>query len=47
MPTERTRSRASTTSRAAIIEMLKADHKKVKKAFREFEKLDPEEDSEQ
>lgn len=29
-----------------IIEMLKADHKKVKKAFKDFEKLDPQEDPE-
>jgi hypothetical protein len=47
MPTERTGSRAPTSGRAAIIEMLKADHKKVKKAFRDFEKLDPQEDTEQ
>ncbi len=44
MPTQRTTSRASTGARAFIIEMLKADHKKVKKAFRDFEKLDPQED---
>jgi len=47
MPTERTASRAATSGRSAIIDMLKADHKKVRKAFRDFEKLDPEEDSEQ
>jgi hypothetical protein len=47
MPSERTTSRSSSSSRAAIIEMLKADHKKVKKAFRDFEKLDPQEDSEE
>jgi len=47
MPTERTSSRTAHTGRAAIIEMLKADHKKVKKAFGDFEKLDAQEDSEQ
>jgi hemerythrin superfamily protein len=48
MPTERTSSRAAGKGgRASIIGMLKADHKKVKKAFRDFEKLDPQQDPEQ
>lgn len=34
------------TAKSQIIEMLKADHKKVKKAFKDFEKLDLEQDSE-
>jgi hemerythrin superfamily protein len=47
MPTERTGTRAASSGRAAIIEMLKADHKKVREAFRDFEKLDPQAHSEQ
>jgi hemerythrin superfamily protein len=47
MPTERTSTRSATGDRAAIIDMLEADHKKVKKAFRDFEKLDPQADSAQ
>lgn len=42
----RTSSRAGSTARNEIIAMLKDDHKRVKKAFREFEKLDPHEDPE-
>jgi hypothetical protein len=45
MPASSTRtSTSSTSSKNQIIEMLKADHKKVKKAFKDFEKLDPQED---
>jgi len=44
-----TRSGSGTARSAAktqIITMLKGDHKKVKKAFKDFEKLDPQEDPE-
>lgn len=34
----------ATTARDAVLEMLKEDHKRVKKAFRDFEKLDVVED---
>ena len=48
MPTtSRNGSRSGTTARNEIIEMLKDDHKRAKKAFREFEKLDPEQDPEE
>ncbi len=48
MPATSTASRGSSASaRNEAIEMLKADHKRVKKAFRDFEKLDPNEDAEQ
>ncbi|WP_280156217.1 hemerythrin domain-containing protein [Piscinibacter sp. XHJ-5] len=33
-------------AKSQIVAMLKADHKKVKKAFKDFEKLDPQEDPE-
>lgn len=42
-----TSSRAGTSARNEIIAMLKADHRKVKKAFKDFAKLDPEQDAEQ
>jgi len=45
-PRSRTSSRAGTTARTEIIAMLKDDHKRAKKAFRDFEKLDPHEDPE-
>lgn len=38
------RTGAGSTARNEIIAMLKDDHKQVKKAFRDFEKLDPHED---
>lgn len=41
-----THSRAGGAARNQIIAMLKADHKKVKKAFKDFEKMDPQEDAE-
>ena len=48
MPTtSRNGSRSGTTARNEIIEMLKEDHKRAKKAFREFEKLDPEQNPEE
>jgi hemerythrin superfamily protein len=52
MPNRNTATRsASTTSRSSAknqaIQMLKADHKKVKKAFKDFEKLDAQEDAEE
>ena len=47
MPTPaRTGNRSGTSARNEIIEMLKEDHKRAKKAFREFEKLDSEQNAE-
>lgn len=43
----RAASRAESSARSEIIAMLKEDHKRAKKAFRQFEKLDPHEDAEQ
>lgn len=40
------RGRGASPARTAIIEMLKDDHKRVKKAFRDFERLDLEKDPE-
>lgn len=37
----------ATGAKGKIVAMLKADHKKAKKAFKDFEKLDPQEDPEQ
>ena len=45
-PATTSRSRAGSAARTAIVTMLKEDHKRVKKAFRAFEKLNPEKDSE-
>ena len=44
MATSRTASRASTAARTQIISALKDDHKRVKKAYRDFQKLDVEDD---
>jgi hypothetical protein len=46
MPTT-SNSRAGTAAKNRIIAMLKADHKKVKKAFKDFEKMDPQEDAQE
>ena len=46
MPTSRSASRANSNARAEIIETLTADHKRVRKAFRDFGKMDAEEDPE-
>jgi hemerythrin-like domain-containing protein len=46
-PSNRAASRAESSARSEIIGMLKDDHKRAKKAFRQFEKLDPHEDAEQ
>jgi len=47
MATRNTSSRSSGSgSKNKITAMLKADHKKVRKAFKDFEKLDPQEDPE-
>lgn len=46
MATERSSSRARASARNEILTMLKDDHKRVRKAFRDFEKLDAEEDPE-
>lgn len=40
------RGRGGSPARSAIIEMLKEDHKRARKAFRDFERLDPEKDPE-
>jgi hypothetical protein len=45
MPTRSTVARGN-TGKNQVIAMLKADHKKVKKAFKDFEKLDLQEDTE-
>src|SRR5204862_1258164 len=44
MPTRSTSSRGGPAAKNKVIAMLKADHKKVKKAFKDFEKLDAQED---
>ncbi len=46
MPTSRAASRASSQARTAILAELKEDHKRVKKAYRDFQKLDAEADPE-
>lgn len=38
--------RSASSLRESVLEMLKDDHKRVKKAFRDFEKLDPHEEPE-
>jgi hemerythrin-like domain-containing protein len=43
---ERSHSRAESTAHREVIDMLKGDHKRVIKAFREFEKMNPHEDPE-
>lgn len=45
--TNRSNNRADSTARNIILTMLKDDHKRVKKAFRDFEKLDPHENAEE
>ncbi len=47
MATARNSSRASSNARNQILQELKEDHKRVKKAYREFEKLDPEQSPEE
>lgn len=42
--TSRQSSRANSDARDNILNMLKDDHKRAKKAFRDFEKLDPHDD---
>lgn len=46
MPSQRT-TRAATQARSQILDELKEDHKRVKKAYRQFQKLDVEEDAEE
>ena len=46
MPTSRTNNRAASNARNDILSQLKDDHKRVKKAYREFQKLDASEDQE-
>jgi hemerythrin superfamily protein len=40
MPTSRTASRAATSARSKVLNQLKDDHKRVKKVYRDFQKLD-------
>jgi hemerythrin superfamily protein len=40
----RSQSRSASAAREEIIAMLKKDHQKVKKAFRDFEQMDPQDD---
>ncbi len=40
MPTPRESQRSATAARTDVLKMLKEDHKKVKKAFQDFERLD-------
>jgi hemerythrin-like domain-containing protein len=40
MPTPRESARTNTAARTDVLKMLKEDHKKVKKAFHDFERLD-------
>lgn len=50
MATRKTASKSTSsrsTPKSQIVDMLKADHKKVKKAFKDFEKLDPEKNPEE
>ena len=44
MPSRTNHSRARTTARTEVLDQLKEDHKRVKKAYREFTKLDLDED---
>jgi hemerythrin superfamily protein len=46
MATSRPSSRAASAARAQVIDALIEDHKRVKKAYRDFKKLDPQEDTE-
>ena len=47
MAATRSNSRANSAARNAVLAMLEDDHKRVKKAFKNFEKLDPQEDGEE
>ncbi|HEX6363384.1 MAG TPA: hemerythrin domain-containing protein, partial [Albitalea sp.] len=42
-----TGARGGSGAKSKLVAMLKADHKKAKKAFKDFEKLDPHEEPEQ
>jgi len=46
MATSRSNSRAASAARAQVLEALIDDHKRVKKAYRDFKKLDAQEDAE-
>lgn len=46
MATSRPSSRAASAARAQVLESLIDDHKRVKKTYRDFKKLDPQEDAE-
>lgn len=39
--------RSASTARTELLDSLKDDHRRVKKAYRQFQKLDPEQDSEE
>jgi hemerythrin superfamily protein len=43
----RSNSRATANARTEILDQLKEDHKRVKKAYKEFQKMDPEESPEE
>lgn len=45
MATNRSNSRANATAREEVLDALKDDHKRAKKAFKTFQKLDSDEDS--
>lgn len=47
MPTPRESARGATAARTELLKMLKEDHKKVKKAFQDFERLDRDEQMDQ
>lgn len=46
MPSARANTKAVSTARNQVLAELKEDHKRVKKAYKQFQKLDREEDSE-
>lgn len=46
MPSSRASTKASSTARQQVLAELKADHQRVKKAYKEFQKLDRDEDRE-
>ena len=47
MPTPRESTRSASAARTELLKMLKEDHKKVKKAFQTFERLDQEEEGDE
>lgn len=47
MPTTTQSSRSASAARTEVINMLKEDHKRAKKAFKDFEKMDPDENADE